>query len=69
MWKMRNELCLGLFIVFICTVIAYTFEVLECHSKAAALGYKCSYGIFSGCVLEKADGKKVLLEQLRDFDN
>ena len=66
---MRNELCLGLLIIFICTLIVYASEFLECHCKAAALGYKCSYGVFSGCVLEKADGKKVLLEQLRDFDN
>lgn len=49
-------------IYFICNGIA-------CHSKANALGYKCTYGVFQGCVFEKPDGKKVLLEQLRDFDN
>ena len=67
---MKNEeLWIAFFIVFICVAIVYVSEFLECHSKAAALGHKCYYDIFSGCVLEKTDGKKVLLEQLRDFDN
>lgn len=39
-----------------------------CHKKAEALGYKCSWHFGSGCVLEKPNGKKVLLEQLREFE-
>ena len=45
------------------------FESVQCHAKADALGYKCKYGPISGCILQKDNGKKVLLEQLRDFDN
>jgi len=42
---------------------------IECESKAEALGYSCDYKFFQGCLLIKPDGKRVLLEQLRDFDN
>ena len=41
---------------------------LECTSKAKAVGYKCEWGVFQGCVLEKPNGSKVLLENLRYND-
>lgn len=66
---MNDETHVILVVIIICLLIGFGEPIITCHSKAAALGYKCSYGLFSGCVLEKADGKKVLLEQLRDFDN
>lgn len=40
-----------------------------CGAKANALGYKHNFKIFQGCLLIKPDGQKVLLEQLRDFNN
>ena len=48
--------------------VIYVIGKNSCTAKANALGYKSSYRIFAGCVLEKPDGKKVLLEQLRDFE-
>lgn len=41
----------------------------ECLAKATALGYNHSYKMFQGCLLIREDGSKVLLEQLRDFNN
>ena len=56
-----------LFVLLIVMIILGYFVVsqLECTSKAKALGYKCEWGIFQGCVLEKPNGSKVLLENLR----
>lgn len=48
---------------------AYLVNLCECYSKAKALEYQCDYKPFQGCLLIKPDGKRVLLEQLRDFDN
>lgn len=45
------------------------FDKIECKAKAKAIGYISEYGILQGCVLEKPNGKKILLKQLRDFDN
>lgn len=39
-----------------------------CYAKAQALGYKCRYDYWAGCVLEKPDGKKVLLGKLRNVE-
>lgn len=59
-----------LFVLLVVMVILFYFVVsqLECTSKAKALGYKCEWGIFQGCVLEKPNGSKVLLENLRYND-
>lgn len=71
----RNEGCF--IIIFLVTVIMlvmlalafdYITGLISCNVKASALGYKCEYNLFSGCVLTKSNGKKVLLEQLRDFE-
>lgn len=47
---------------------SYLFDKIECSSKARALGYSCSYGAFQGCVLIKPNGKRILLEQLREYN-
>lgn len=41
----------------------------SCSAKATALGYSHSYKMFQGCLLIREDGSKVLLEQLRDFND
>lgn len=48
--------------------IDYILEKKECTEKASAIGYQYNFGFFKGCVLIKPDGKKILLEQLRDFN-
>ena len=50
-------------------LFSYTMGHKECEAKANALGYKYDFKYFQGCVLEKPNGKKVLLQQLRDFGN
>ena len=61
------------FIVFIVVMVIlfagnYLAAETRCTAKAEALGYMSDYKFFQGCVLEKPNGKKVLLEQLRDFE-
>jgi len=61
-------LLLGVIIIFSLIIFgAYQFDKMECKAKANAIGYKCEYGILQGCVLEKPNGKTVLLQQLRDI--
>lgn len=56
--------------VLVCLLIAtmHTIDKTKCTYKAKALGYQCHYGMLEGCVLIKPDGKRILLEQLRDFN-
>lgn len=49
-------------------VIGSVLSQLQCTLKAKALGYKCEWGLLQGCVLEKPNGSKVLLENLRYND-
>ena len=46
---------------------SYLINKKQCNAMCTELGYKYSYGSWQGCILEKADGKKIRLEQLRDF--
>lgn len=39
----------------------------ECSATAKTLEYESEYHLFTGCVLTKPTGKKVLLKQLRDY--
>ena len=55
-------------ILTILLALNYVVNKTECHLKADALGYKSNFAPLQGCVLEKPNGKKVLLEQLRDFE-
>ena len=49
--------------------MSYFMGKTECNAKANVLGYKHEYHYWTGCVLEKPDGKKVLLKQLRDYND
>lgn len=55
-------------IVVMGIVIGSVLSQLQCTLKAKALGYKCEWGLLQGCVLEKPNGSKVLLENLRYND-
>lgn len=60
---------LSIFLIIVMGVVMiFVSSQLECTSKAKALGYKCEWGIFQCCVLEKPNGSKVLLENLRYND-
>ncbi len=69
---MNGETGLGCLILIIILLgvygLNYGTEELRCSKKADALGYTHDYKLWQGCVLIKPDGKRVLLEQLRDFD-
>ena len=61
---------IALIIVFsLCIGLAYFFGKAECEAKAKVLGYKCDFALMQGCALIKPDGKVILLEQLREFNN
>ena len=61
-------LIFGVFLIFLVFLSLSGVQVDKkcCYAKAQALGYKCEYDYWAGCVIEMPDGKKVLLEQLRD---
>lgn len=44
---------------------AIAIEQKSCEAKARALNYNYEWGIWQGCVLEKPNGDKILLEKLR----
>lgn len=64
---------------FLCTTIAFlTFiticigitnmvEMVRCDQVGKTLNYKTEWHYWTGCVVEKPSGEKVLLRQLRDF--
>lgn len=45
----------------------YTFQKIQCTRVAKDLNYKSEYHFITGCILEKTNGKKILLQQLRDY--
>lgn len=54
-------------IVAIVIGISYGTDYIECSATAKTLEYQSEYNPFTGCVLTKPNGKKVLLKQLRDY--
>lgn len=65
-----NDNISGLFLIIIVAIaigITYGVDYLECSATAKTLEYQSEYHPFTGCVLTKPNGKKVLLEQLRDY--
>lgn len=58
------------FIVVLTGIIylAYFMNKKSCTAICTELGYKYSYGYWQGCIVEKPNGKKIRLEQIRDFD-
>ncbi len=55
--------------IFICMPcgLDYGFKKIQCTRTAKVLNYKSEYNYVTGCILEKPNGKKILLEQLRDY--
>lgn len=46
--------------------IAYFMDKISCEATARALSYTPHYSIFTGCVVEKPNGNRVLLDQIRN---
>lgn len=58
----------ALFIILCLSIGAdYIPHKIECSQTAKALNYNSKYTYFTGCVLTKPNGKRILLKQLRDY--
>lgn len=68
---MDKSLLIVFFMILLAVVAeatgAYLGDLISCKAKTNALGYEYEWGLFKGCVVEKQDGQKALLEQLRDI--
>lgn len=63
----NRDYLLLIIIIAIIIGISYGADYLECSATAKTLEYQSEYHPFTGCVLTKPNGKKVLLKQLRDY--
>lgn len=63
----NRDYLLLIIIIAIIIGISYGADYLECSATAKTLEYQSEYNPFTGCVLTKSNGKKVLLKQLRDY--
>ena len=57
-------LLLLLFALCMSSLTDYT----RCKEISNALNYKYTWHYWTGCVIEKPDGSKALLRQMRDFE-
>lgn len=67
----RDTILVILVVIVILTGIIYLTYFTDkksCQAICTELGYKYSYGYWQGCIVEKSNGKKVRLKQIRDFD-
>lgn len=46
--------------------IGYFMDKISCEATARALSFTPRYSIFTGCVVEKPNGNRVLLDQIRN---
>ena len=67
-----NEGCLTIIFFAIVIALAVGFEtatgITQCSATGRVLGYKTEWHYFTGCVVTKPDGNKVLLRQMRDTE-
>lgn len=63
----NRDYLLLIIIIAIVIGISYGADYLECSATAKTLEYQSEYHPFTGCILTKPNGKKVLLKQLRDY--
>jgi len=67
-----NEGCLTIIFFAIVIASAVGFEtaagITQCSAIGRALEYKTEWHYFTGCVVTKPDGNKVLLRQMRDVE-
>ena len=43
-------------------------SAIHCSQTGKALNYKTEWHYWAGCVVEKPDGNRVLLQQMRDME-
>ena len=54
--------------IFFAIVVGSLTDYTRCKEIGNALNYKVQWGYWTGCIVEKPDGSKSLLRQLRDFE-
>lgn len=59
-------ICVTIMLMIPCGAISYFADKASCSATANALGYTSHYTLLTGCIIEKPDGRRVLLEQIRD---
>ena len=47
--------------------IGYFMDKISCEATATALSFTPHYSAFTGCVVEKSNGTRVLLDQIRNI--
>ena len=67
-----NDGCLtaiffGVIFLIMLGIPAFT-GIARCSATGNALGYKTEWHYFTGCIVTKLDGSKVLLKQMRDME-
>ena len=67
-----NDGCFTFIFFAIFIALAVGFEavtgITQCSATGNALGYKTEWHYFTGCIVTKPDGSKVLLKQMRDME-
>lgn len=63
-----NDFIFFAIIIAIFTIISAALGSTQCSQVGNALNYKTEWHYFTGCVVEKPDGKRVLLRQMRDME-
>ena len=56
------------FLTLICVGLSAVADSTRCREVGKALNYSIEWHYWSGCVVTKPDGNKVLLRQMRDLD-
>ena len=56
-----------LFIAVPILTIGYFVDKISCEATARALGFNPHYTLLTGCVVEKPNGTRVLLDQIRNI--
>ena len=54
-------------LLFSSSLIAYSVDKIECNAVGKKLDLKTDYSFWAGCIVEKPNGQKVLLEQMRNI--
>lgn len=71
--KLMTGICGICFLVLIAIflspffILAYGIEATTCKITGNELKMKTKYSFFAGCIVEKPNGQKVLLEQMRNL--
>jgi hypothetical protein len=64
---LKIVLGISIIIIFGSPFLVYFLDKTSCIKTSKAIGYTCEYSFYTGCIIHTKDGKKVLLEQIRNI--